>query len=68
MLLAATRRLLNQPILTNSLIMRRNMSSVVPSALMSQLKATNGQTITCKAAVAWEPKKPLTSQIFRLMR
>merc|ERR1711976_872343 len=25
----------------------------------NQLKATNGQVITCKAAVAWEPKKPL---------
>ena len=24
-----------------------------------QLQATQGQTITCKAAVAWEAKKPL---------
>ena len=27
--------------------------------MMDALKATNGQTITCKAAVAWEAKKPL---------
>jgi hypothetical protein len=35
------------------------MSSKVPAALMAQLRATNGKTITCKAAVAWEAKKPL---------
>ena len=29
------------------------------SAVIESLKATNGQTITCKAAVAWEAKKPL---------
>jgi len=29
------------------------------SAVIQALKATNGQTITCKAAVAWEAKKPL---------
>ena len=26
---------------------------------MDKLLATNGQVIKCKAAVAWEPKKPL---------
>jgi len=35
------------------------MSEVIPQELLNQLKATNGQVITCKAAVAWEPKKPL---------
>jgi hypothetical protein len=35
------------------------MATPVPAALMNQLKATNGKSITCKAAVAWEPKKPL---------
>jgi len=29
------------------------------SAVIESLRATNGQTITCKAAVAWEAKKPL---------
>jgi len=29
------------------------------TAFLESLKATNGQTITCKAAVAWEAKKPL---------
>ncbi|XP_023326261.1 alcohol dehydrogenase class-3 [Eurytemora carolleeae] len=29
------------------------------SALVESFKATTGKTITCKAAVAWEPKKPL---------
>ena len=29
------------------------------SALVESFKATAGKTITCKAAVAWEPKKPL---------
>ena len=29
------------------------------TAFIESLKATNGQTITCKAAVAWEAKKPL---------
>ena len=33
----------------------RNMSS----AVIESLRATNGKTITCKAAVAWEAKKPL---------
>merc|ERR1711976_739603 len=33
--------------------------ATVPAALMNQLKATNGKSITCKAAVAWEPKTPL---------
>merc|ERR1719357_83012 len=33
----------------------RNMST----ALIESFKATAGKTITCKAAVAWEPKKPL---------
>jgi len=29
------------------------------SELIASFKETRGQTITCKAAVAWEPKKPL---------
>jgi len=29
------------------------------TALIESFKATAGKTITCKAAVAWEPKKPL---------
>ena len=29
------------------------------SAVLETLAATNGKTITCKAAVAWEAKKPL---------
>ena len=29
------------------------------SEFMESLRATNGKTITCKAAVAWEVKKPL---------
>ena len=29
------------------------------TAFLESLRATNGQTITCKAAVAWEAKKPL---------
>ena len=29
------------------------------TAFIESLRATNGQTITCKAAVAWEAKKPL---------
>ena len=29
------------------------------TAFIESLKATNGQTITCKAAVAWAAKKPL---------
>jgi hypothetical protein len=37
----------------------RTMASVVPSALLNQLQATNGKTITCKAAVAWKAKQPL---------
>ena len=35
------------------------MASVAPAALMNQLKATNGKSITCKAAVAWKAKAPL---------
>ena len=31
----------------------------IPQDVLDQLKATNGQVITCKAAVSWEPKKPL---------
>merc|ERR1712223_729800 len=42
-----------------SALIKRNFATVVPAALMNQLKATNGQSITCKAAVAWEAKKPL---------
>ena len=33
----------------------RNMST----AFIDSLRATSGKTITCKAAVAWEAKKPL---------
>ena len=29
------------------------------SKFLDDLLATNGKTITCKAAVAWEAKKPL---------
>ena len=36
-----------------------NMASNVPKEVLDQLTATNGKVITCKAAVAWEPKKPL---------
>ena len=35
------------------------MSENISQEILNQLKATNGQVITCKAAVAWEPKKPL---------
>ena len=35
------------------------MAGNVPKDVLDQLKATNGKVITCKAAVAWEPKKPL---------
>ena len=31
----------------------------VPQSLIQQFKATEGKPITCKAAVAWEAKKPL---------
>jgi len=31
----------------------------VPESLLQQFKATEGKPITCKAAVAWEAKKPL---------
>jgi len=37
----------------------RHCTRKMSSAMMDALKATNGQTITCKAAVAWEAKKPL---------
>jgi hypothetical protein len=37
------------------LTLRRRMST----ALLESFQLTAGQTITCKAAVAWEPKKPL---------
>jgi len=53
-MLASSRRLLS----SSSALLRRNMATV-PAALMNQLKATNGKSITCKAAVAWEPKTPL---------
>ena len=52
----AGRRLLST---TSAALIKRNMATVVPAALMNQLKATNGQSITCKAAVAWKPKTPL---------
>merc|ERR1712223_1073595 len=35
------------------------MTENIPQDVLNQLKATNGQVITCKAAVAWEAKKPL---------
>lgn len=35
------------------------MSENISTDVLNQLKATNGQVITCKAAVAWEAKKPL---------
>ena len=35
------------------------MSENISPDVLNQLKATNGQVITCKAAVAWEAKKPL---------
>ncbi len=34
-------------------------SSSVPKSLLDSFNSTSGKTITCKAAVAWEPKKPL---------
>ena len=54
-LLAGGRRLLS----SSSALIKRNMATVVPATLMNQLKATNGKSITCKAAVAWKPKAPL---------
>ncbi len=35
------------------------MSQSIPSELLAKLTATNGKVIVCKAAVAWEAKKPL---------
>ena len=35
------------------------MSENISPEFLNQLNATNGQVITCKAAVAWEAKKPL---------
>lgn len=35
------------------------MADYVPQSLIDELKTTNGKVITCKAAVAWEAKKPL---------
>ena len=32
---------------------------VLPDSLLKEFKATKGKPITCKAAVAWEAKKPL---------
>jgi len=37
----------------------RYATRTMKTAMMDALKATQGQTITCKAAVAWEAKKPL---------
>ena len=31
----------------------------IPASLLQEFKATEGKPITCKAAVAWEAKKPL---------
>jgi hypothetical protein len=38
---------------------QRNLTRRMSTALLDSFKLTAGQTITCKAAVAWEPKKPL---------
>ena len=35
------------------------MASMVPQSLLDEFKKTQGQVIPCKAAVAWEAKKPL---------
>merc|ERR1712156_1211839 len=55
--------------LTSTAMLRTVMSKFKPfgvrpmasisEAMLDQLKSTNGQVITCKAAVAWEAKKPL---------
>ena len=37
----------------------KNFVRTMSSAFIDSLAATNGKTITCKAAVAWEAKKPL---------
>ena len=37
----------------------RSAVRMMSSAVLETLAATNGKTITCKAAVAWEAKKPL---------
>ena len=37
----------------------RSAVRTMSSAFLETLAATNGKTITCKAAVAWEAKKPL---------
>ena len=37
----------------------KNFVRAMSSAFIDSLAATNGKTITCKAAVAWEAKKPL---------
>ena len=51
--------LISRLLSSSTLAIKRSMSSAVPVALMNQLKATQGQTINCKAAVAWEPKAKL---------
>ena len=55
--------------LTSTAMLRTVMSKFKPlgvrpmasisEAMLNQLKATHGKPITCKAAVAWEPKTPL---------
>ena len=43
-------------------IIRRAMSTAaarLPESLRTQFQATQGKVIKCKAAVAWEAKKPL---------
>lgn len=35
------------------------MAATTPQNVLDHLKSTNGRVITCKAAVAWEAKKPL---------
>ena len=34
-------------------------SKTIPQSLLDAFASTAGKTITCKAAVAWEAKKPL---------
>merc|ERR1711892_159860 len=46
-------------LLANACSFTRHCTRKMSSAMMDALKATQGQTITCKAAVAWEAKKPL---------
>ena len=55
----ASTLLLNRVKLAGPTILRRAMSAIVPESVLNEFKKTQGQVITCKAAVAWEAKKPL---------